>query len=63
MDRYDDFVINTERQMRIKINYIHFNPVKANIVTKPEDYLYSSARNYYLNDQNIIEIATDWSFE
>src|SRR5262249_17977293 len=29
-----------------KINYIHENPVKAGIVSKPEDYLYSSARNY-----------------
>jgi len=28
------------------INYIHNNPVKAGIVEKPEDYLYSSARNY-----------------
>jgi putative transposase len=29
-----------------KINYIHLNPVRAAIVEKPEDYLYSSARNY-----------------
>lgn len=29
-----------------KLNYIHQNPVKDRIVTKPEDYLYSSARNY-----------------
>lgn len=29
-----------------KINYIHNNPVKAKIVTLPEDYYFSSARNY-----------------
>ena len=29
-----------------KIEYIHNNPVKAGIVQHPEDYLYSSARNY-----------------
>jgi len=29
-----------------KLNYIHQNPVKAGIVANPEDYLYSSARNY-----------------
>jgi len=29
-----------------KIEYIHNNPVKAGIVEKPEDYMYSSARNY-----------------
>jgi REP element-mobilizing transposase RayT len=29
-----------------KIEYIHYNPVRAGIVERPEDYLYSSARNY-----------------
>lgn len=29
-----------------KVNYIHNNPVKQEIVERPEDYLYSSARNY-----------------
>lgn len=29
-----------------KLNYIHENPVRAGIVEKAEDYLYSSARNY-----------------
>ena len=29
-----------------KINYIHYNPVRAGIVEKPEHYLYSSARDY-----------------
>ncbi|MFT4857763.1 MAG: hypothetical protein ACI9UV_003263 [Algoriphagus sp.] len=28
------------------MNYIHDNPVRTGIVEKPEDYLYSSARNY-----------------
>ena len=29
-----------------KINYIHNNPVEAGIVEKPEEYIYSSAKNY-----------------
>ncbi len=29
-----------------KLDYIHKNPVRAGIVENPEDYLYSSARNY-----------------
>ena len=32
--------------MDSKIKYIHENPVRAGIVEKAEDYLYSSARNY-----------------
>ena len=30
-----------------KLDYIHYNPVVAGIVDKPEEYLYSSARHYY----------------
>ena len=29
-----------------KLNYIHDNPVRAGIVARPEEYLYSSASNY-----------------
>ena len=31
---------------KVKLNYIHENPVRAGIVRKPEDYVYSSAANY-----------------
>jgi REP element-mobilizing transposase RayT len=30
-----------------KLDYIHNNPVEAGFVEKPEDYLYSSARDYH----------------
>jgi len=30
-----------------KLNYIHNNPVEAGIVDKPEEYVYSSARDYH----------------
>ena len=29
-----------------KLNYIHQNPVRAELVDEPHHYLYSSARNY-----------------
>lgn len=29
-----------------KINYIHQNPVEARLVYKPEEYIYSSAKDY-----------------
>lgn len=38
-----------------KISYIHNNPVKAGIDANPEDYLYSSARNY-ANLENVLDI-------
>jgi REP element-mobilizing transposase RayT len=41
--------------MREKLTYLHNNPVRAGIVEKPEDYLYSSARNY-AGMQGIIDV-------
>ena len=32
--------------IREKIDYLHNNPIRAGLVEKPEDYLYSSARYY-----------------
>lgn len=36
----------TENVTLQKLRYIHNNPVRAGYVEKPEDWLYSSARNY-----------------
>ena len=33
---------------KTKLDYIHENPVRAGIVQRPEDYIYSSASNYIL---------------
>ena len=32
--------------MNQKLSYIHMNPVRAGIVLSPEEYVYSSAKNY-----------------
>ncbi|NPD44850.1 hypothetical protein [Lentimicrobium sp. S6] len=39
-------VIYTTKFFYEKLNYIHQNPVQDMIVEKPENYLFSSARNY-----------------
>ena len=38
-----------------KIDYIHFNPVRAGIVLKPQDYIYSSASNY-VDGKGILDV-------
>ena len=38
--------IYSEKFMWSKLDYIHFNPVRAGIVSNPQDYVYSSASNY-----------------
>ena len=42
-----------------KVNYIHNNPVKDKIVSLPEDYYFSSARNYASLDNDLEVILLD----
>ena len=56
--RFDDQVIRDQQMFWTKLNYIHENPVKAGLVVLPEDYKYSSARNYILDDHSVIEVNT-----
>ncbi|WP_353139320.1 hypothetical protein [Pseudopedobacter sp.] len=39
--------LKEERQAHECLDYIHNNPVTAGIVEKAEDYLYSSAKDYF----------------
>jgi putative transposase len=48
--------IYSNKVMKIKLDYIHNNPLKAGLVKEPGDYLYSSFRNYYLNDNNFFRV-------
>ncbi len=41
--------------IKTKLSYIHENPVRAGIVEKPEDYIYSGASNY-ISGRGIIDI-------
>ncbi len=42
--------------MRQKLDYIHNNPVADEIVDEPEEYRYSSARNYCSNRKGYLEL-------
>ena len=45
-DGYHAELVFSNKFIYQKLNYIHNNPVEDGIVEKPEDYLYSSAKNY-----------------
>ncbi|WP_281988584.1 REP-associated tyrosine transposase [Aquimarina aggregata] len=45
-DGYHAEVVYSNWFLKQKINYVHHNPVADKIVKHPEDYLFSSARNY-----------------
>jgi hypothetical protein len=39
-------LLDSNKLIDQKLDYIHNNPVKAGFVENPEDYLYSSAKDY-----------------
>ena len=45
--RYKSFYIDKEVYLLELIRYIHLNPVKAGLVKEPQNYRWSSQRNYY----------------
>jgi REP element-mobilizing transposase RayT len=53
-------LIYSDRFFNQKLNYIHNNPVEKGYVEAPEDWIYSSARNYMRNDQSIIFVDTEY---
>jgi len=46
----------TPKFMHQKLDYIHNNPVVTGYVDKPEEYLYSSARDYYGTGKGLLNI-------
>jgi len=60
-DSYWDENVYTDGFLRQKLDYIHINPVRANLVSAPVDYPYSSYRNYALGEEWLIEIDRGWS--
>ena len=39
-----------------KLNYIHNNPVRKGFVERPEYWMFSSARNYVMDDHSVLKI-------
>ena len=44
--RFFDRALRTVREYKEKVEYIHLNPVKAGLVTRPEDWPWSSVHDY-----------------
>jgi len=60
-DRYDDLLLKSEKQFRTKLNYIHYNPVRAGLVELPEEWIYSSYRDWKnMTTDRSITLDFDW---
>jgi REP element-mobilizing transposase RayT len=48
--------IISDKMLRQKVEYIHFNPVKRGYVTRPEYWKYSSAAYYATGEEGVIKL-------
>ena len=60
MPRYDRVVIESEDILRQKLEYIHSNPVKGGLVKNPQDWKWSSASDYLIDNKSSINIFKGW---
>jgi len=58
--RYDRVAISDERIFRVKLDYIHNNPVTAGLVERPEDWPWSSAEAYMKGVDRYGLVWIDW---
>ena len=56
--RYYDFNVWTRKKRVEKLKYIHRNPVKRGLVEKPEDWRWSSFRNYATGEEGVVEVES-----
>jgi len=55
--RYYDFNVFTHNKRVEKLKYMHRNPVTRGLVTRPEDWPWSTYRHYLLNEPSQVRIT------
>jgi putative transposase len=61
MVRYYDFNVHSEEKHVEKLKYMHRNPVTRGLVTRPEDWKWSSFRHYLTGEIGTVEIESSWT--
>ena len=59
--RYYDFNVWRESKLTEKLDYMHQNPVQRGLVTRPEDWKWSSALHYSTGKECGVEIESHWT--
>lgn len=60
--RFDDLIVWSEEQFRVKLEYTHNNPVKAGLVEDPCDYRWSSAKDWLLDEVGVMPVVKTWGW-
>ena len=59
--RYYDRNVRDEEEFKIKLRYLHRNPVARGLVKEPADWKWSSFRHYALREIGVVEIESEWT--
>ncbi len=61
--RYYDFNVYSERKRIEKLRYIHRNPVTRGLVASPEQWRWSSFRQYSMGEPSTVMVTLPWRAE
>ena len=59
--RYYDFLVKDEATLIEKLKYLHRNPVKRGLCSRPEDWIWSSFRHHAEGFEGVVEIESRWT--
>jgi putative transposase len=59
--RYYDFNVHNPEKRIEKLRYMHRNPVKRELVKRPEDWPWSSFLHYATGNAGTVEIESEWT--
>jgi putative transposase len=59
--RYYDFNVWSEKKLVEKLRYLHRNPVQQGLVSRPEEWRWSSFRHYATGEDSVVEIESQWT--
>ena len=60
-ERYYDFNVWSLAKQKEKVKYIHRNPVRRGLVATPEEWVWSSFRNYLTGEPGMVEVESSWT--
>ena len=61
LERYYDFNAWSAEKVTEKLRYLHRNPVARGLVSRPEDWKWSSFRHYQTRCEGTVEIESHWT--
>jgi putative transposase len=59
--RYYDRNVRDAEEFKVKLRYVHRNPVKRGLVKQAAEWKWSSFRHYAFREVGVVEIESEWT--